>query len=60
MLEADAIDFWQGDEILQQSVLRAFAGTGANAVIAEYVPSDARVEDWQRVGNSNYYVYKFR
>ena len=60
MLEADAIAFWQGDETLQQSVLRAFAGTGANAVIAEYVPSDALVEDWQRVGNSNYYVYKFR
>ena len=60
MLEADAIDFWEGDERLQQSVLRAFARTGADAVIAEYVPTDALLEDWQRVGNSNYYVYKFR
>jgi hypothetical protein len=60
MLEVDAIDFWQGDEMLQQSVLRAFARTGAKAVIAEYVPNDAQLNNWHRVRNSNYYIYRFR
>lgn len=59
MLEADAPEFWQGNHALQQNVLQAFAGTGAKAVIAEYVPDDARLKDWHRVGDSNYYIYVF-
>jgi hypothetical protein len=60
MLETDAVDFWESDNILQQSVLDAFAGTGAKAVIAEYVPDYAQLKDWHRVGDSNYYIYVFR
>jgi 4-amino-4-deoxy-L-arabinose transferase-like glycosyltransferase len=59
MLEADAMDFWQGDEALQQSVLQAFASSGTKAVIAEYVPDETQLQDWHRVGNSNYYIYRF-
>ena len=57
MLETDANDLWRGDEILQQSVLQSFAGTGVKAVIAEYVPDYVELNDWHRVGNSNYYIY---
>jgi hypothetical protein len=59
MLESDAILFWLGEDDLQQSVLRAFASTGAAAVVAEYVPGYARLEGWHQVSNSNYFIYKF-
>ena len=59
MLETDAVEYWASDNILQQSVLQAFAGTGAKAVIAEYVPDYAQLKDWHRVGDSNYYIYVF-
>jgi hypothetical protein len=60
MLETDALELWDGDEALQQSVLQSFEGAGVKAVVAEYVPADAQLKDWHRVGNSNYYIYVFR
>jgi hypothetical protein len=59
MLESDANLFWMGEDDLQQSVLQAFASTGASAVVAEYVPGYARLEGWHQVSNSNYFIYKF-
>jgi hypothetical protein len=59
MLEADAGELWQGDEALHQSVLQAFAKTGVDAVVAEYVPGYAGLRDWHQVENSNYYIYIF-
>lgn len=60
MLGTDATDLWQGDETTMQGVLQSFAGAGANAVIAEYVPSDVKISGWHKVGDSNYYIYVFR
>lgn len=60
MLEADAMELWRGDEALQQEVLQSFASTGVRAVVAEYVPAYARLNDWDQVGNSNYFIYRFR
>jgi hypothetical protein len=60
MLEADADEFWRSDEALRQSVLQAFANTGVDAVVAEYVPGYAGLIDWHQVENSNYYIYVFR
>jgi len=60
MFDEQAIDdFWSGTDSLQQSVLNSFAATGVGAVVAEYVPADANLDGWYRVGNSNYYVYRF-
>ena len=60
MFEAQAIDdLWGGDMSLQQSVLQAFADAGVKAVVAEYVPSHANVSNWYRVGNTDYYIYRF-
>ncbi len=59
MPETDALDLWDGDEALQQSLLQSFEGAGVKAVIAEYVPADAQLKNWHRVGNSNYYIYVF-
>jgi hypothetical protein len=52
--EADA--FWLGDHALQSEVIRAFARTGAQAIIAERVPGCASLVGWHRVGDSNYYI----
>ena len=59
VLEADADEFWRGDEALRQSVLQAFANTGVDAVVAEYVPGYAVLCNWHQVENSNYYIYVF-
>lgn len=60
IFEAQAIDdFWRRDESLRQSVLQAFASAGVDAVVAEYVPEDAEMTGWHRVGNSNYYIHVF-
>jgi hypothetical protein len=59
MLEADAVELWRGDETVQQSVLQAFESAGVKAVIAEHVPDNSQLKDWQRVGETNYYVYRF-
>lgn len=60
MLETDAVELWRGDETLWQSVLQAFENAGAEAVVAEYVPAEARMDGWHRVGDSNYFIYLFR
>lgn len=59
MLVEDAADFWVGDDDLQRRVLNAFYQGGAKAVVAEYAPAYARLEGWQRVGESNYFIYVF-
>lgn len=59
MLEVDAMNFWYRNDTLRQSVLQSFASTGAKAVVAENVPGSARLDGWQRVGNSSYYIYIF-
>lgn len=60
MLEWDAEEFWQGDEALRQNILRAFANTGVDAVVAEHVPGYAGLHNWHQVENSNYYIYVFQ
>lgn len=59
MFEKDAVDLWYADEEQWRSVLQAFAKAGVRAVIAEYVPDDVELNDWHRVGTSNYYIYVF-
>lgn len=57
MLEWQAEPFWQGSPALQQDALQAFAGAGARAVVAEYVPPYATLTGWHRVGKSSFYIY---
>ena len=50
-------DFWQADTAVKAGVLRAFARTGAKAVVAETPPSGADLSGWQKVRQTNYYVH---
>lgn len=57
---SEADPFWFGDASMRARVLRAFASTGADAVVAEGVPSYASLAGWQRVGLSDHYIYLLR
>ncbi len=59
MLDADAAELWDGDSAVRQSVLQAFANSGVDAVVAEYVPGYVDLHDWHQVENSNFYIYVF-
>jgi hypothetical protein len=57
MLDEDANDLWQEGALARQDVLDAYANAGADAVVAEYVPDAVQLNDWHRVGNTNFYIY---
>lgn len=57
LVDVDADPFWVGDPALQAGVIRAFAGAGARAIVAEHVPGYARLAGWRQVGNSNFYIH---
>jgi hypothetical protein len=57
LLSRDAEAFYLGDAQVQNEVIHAFAGTGASAIVAEKVPTYAKLSGWHQVGRSNYYIY---
>jgi len=57
MLSHEADAFWVGGPALQSEVVRAFASTGAKAIVAEHVPSYASLVGWHQVGDSDHYIY---
>jgi hypothetical protein len=57
MPSSEAGPFWTGDRGLQREVIEAFASAGAQAIVAEHVPSYASLADWHRVGDSDHYIY---
>lgn len=48
--------FWRADHSVKAQVIKTFANTGANAIVA-LVPSSASTIGWQRIGNTDYYAY---
>lgn len=48
--------FWGGSDEVKRAVLQAFADSGAQAIVAEYVPAGADTAGWQQVGDSSYYI----
>jgi hypothetical protein len=58
LLPWQAEPFWRGDAAQQARVIDAFAGAGAQAIVAEYVPASTHLPDsWRQVENSSFYVY---
>ncbi len=51
----DALHFWKCSNTTQQTILRAFAASGAKAVVAENPPATPGT-DWMRITNTNRYV----
>lgn len=57
VLREDIADFWRLDTDKQTEVYEAFARAGAKAVVAKNSPQAGRLSDWQRLGDSDYYVH---
>jgi len=54
-------DFWRADSASQEQVMRALEATGVSFIVSELPPTDvSESSNWQRVGNSHYYVYPIR
>ena len=52
--------FWTADEARRRQVIEAFARTGAHAVVTEHMPSWPTPDGWQRLGETNAYIYFLR
>lgn len=58
ILREDVDDFWQiSDPHVEAGVYDAFVKAGAKAVIAEQAPPYGKLADWQRLGDTQYYVH---
>ena len=58
ILREDMGDFWRvSDPGVKEEVYNAFARAGAKAVVAEETPPPGELADWQRLGNTHYYVH---
>jgi len=58
ILREDVDDFWRiSDPRVKAEVYNAFAKWGAKAVVAEQTPPSDGLADWQRLGDTHYYVH---
>jgi hypothetical protein len=53
----DESQFWNADPHLHQTVIEAFAGTGAKAIVVESPPSCAVSSGWTPLAGTDYYAY---
>ena len=53
----DAESFWASEAARRREVLNLFAENGAKAVVANRVPAGAPTDGWERVGDTDYYIY---
>jgi hypothetical protein len=57
ILREDAGEFWRVSKSGKADVYDAFARAGAKAVVAEETPPPGEIADWQRLGDTLYYVH---
>jgi hypothetical protein len=57
ILREDTDDFWGASDPVKAEVYDAFARAGAKAVVAEKTPPSDAFGDWQRLGDTHYYVH---
>jgi hypothetical protein len=57
VLREEVAAFWAASSIVKQDVYSAFARSGAKAVVAEEPPPAGELANWERVGETNYYVH---
>jgi hypothetical protein len=56
-LPGDEQGFWDAAPCMQSRIIRAFADTGVNAIVAQTAPGYASTIGWQRLRNTHYYAY---
>jgi hypothetical protein len=59
--DPDVIEaFWKAGPAVREQVLAGFKQAGARAVIIEAAPRDEKMEGWQRIADTNAYIYFLR
>jgi hypothetical protein len=56
----DVEKFWNGTAATKSAVFEAFSKTGAKAIIADREPPGDSLVGWQRIGNTDHYIYFLR
>ncbi len=56
----DTAGFWEADAKRKDEIVKAFAGTGAKAIVVEIHPAGADLSGWQKIRNTDYYVYMIK
>lgn len=54
-----AMAFWLSDTAKQTTLMRLFRDVGVRAVVASGVPASVASARWQRIADTDYYVYVF-
>jgi 4-amino-4-deoxy-L-arabinose transferase-like glycosyltransferase len=57
ILREDTDSWWASDPRVKAEVYDAFARAGAKAVVAEEIPHSGGFADWQRLGDTRYFVH---
>ncbi len=57
MPHSEAARFWEADTSVKSRVIETFRSTGAKAIITNIMPEGEFHTGWQRMANSDYYVY---
>jgi 4-amino-4-deoxy-L-arabinose transferase-like glycosyltransferase len=57
ILREDTDSWWASDPGVKAEVYDVFARTGAKAIVAEETPPPGGFADWQRLGDTHYYVH---
>ena len=56
-LNDDIEYFWTASDEVRLQAFDTFQSTGASLVVTDMIPAGANLEEWQQLGNTNYYVY---
>lgn len=56
----DVEEFWHSNNEVKRQVIEAFSKTGAKVIVADKIPPGVDYPGWQRIGNSDHYVYFLR
>jgi hypothetical protein len=53
----EADKFWQADNSVKSEVIKKLESTGVKMIVAEKIPCLVLESGWQRIGNTNHFVY---
>ena len=64
MFEAPGLDaieaFWKADPAVREQILARFKKAGARAVVIDAAPKDEKMDGWQKIADTDAYVYFLR
>ncbi len=53
----DKNNFWKENPSIKKQIIQTFRASGAKIIVADEVPRAVSTAGWQRIANTNFYVY---